>query len=93
MKKEIGDSLQVMTANGSAIGLNLTSCNEILTFISLVLAIAFTIYKFTKDAQKEKINKGASHPKWGKVEDAKEIKERRFIANVKGAKISAIFLK
>ena len=54
MKKEIGDSLQVMTANGSAIGLNLTSCNEILTFISLLLAITFTIYKFSKDAKKEK---------------------------------------
>ena len=54
MKKEVADSIQVMTANGSAIGLNLTSCNEVLTFISLTLAILFTIYKFTKDAQKEK---------------------------------------
>lgn len=54
MKKEVADSIQVMTANGSAIGLNLTSCNEVLTFISLVLAIAFTIYKFTKDAKKAK---------------------------------------
>ena len=43
--------------------------------------------------KKKKINKGASHPKWGKMEEAKEIKERRLIANVKGAKISAIFLK
>jgi|TARA_Y100000114_G_scaffold153241_1_gene172841 hypothetical protein len=43
--------------------------------------------------KKKKINKKASHPKWGKVEDAKEIKERRLIANVKGVKISAIFLK
>jgi hypothetical protein len=43
--------------------------------------------------KKRKINKRANHPKWGKVEDAKEIKERRLIANVKGAKISAIFLK
>ena len=43
--------------------------------------------------KKKKINKGLNHPKWGKVEDAKEIKEKRFIANVKGAKISAIFLK
>lgn len=54
MKKEVVDTIQVMTANGSAIGLNLTSCNEVLTFISLVLAIGFTIYKFTKDAKKEK---------------------------------------
>tara|TARA_R100001530_G_scaffold135781_1_gene113906 strand:+ start:2041 stop:2208 length:168 start_codon:yes stop_codon:yes gene_type:complete len=54
MKKEVVDSIQVMTANGSAIGLNLTSCNEVLTFISLSLAIIFTIYKFTKDAKKKK---------------------------------------
>ena len=43
--------------------------------------------------KKRKINKRANHPKWGIVEDAKEIKESRLIANVKGAKISAIFLK
>ena len=43
--------------------------------------------------KKKKINKEAGHPKWGIVEDAKEIKERRFIAHVKGAKIYAIFLK
>ena len=54
MKKEVADSIQVMTANGSAIGLKLTSCNELLTFVSLILAIVFTIYKFTKDAKKEK---------------------------------------
>ena len=54
MKKEVVDSIQVMTANGSAIGLNLTSCNEVLTFISISLAIIFTIYKFTKDAKKAK---------------------------------------
>lgn len=53
-KKQIADSIQVITANGSAIGLNITSCNEILTFISLCLAIAFTIYKFTTNAKKEK---------------------------------------
>lgn len=43
--------------------------------------------------KKRKINKGLNHPKWGKKEDAKEIQEIRFIANVKGAKIKAIFLK
>jgi len=43
--------------------------------------------------KKKKINKGLNHPKWGKKDAAKEIKERRFIANVKGAKISAIYLK
>ena len=54
MRKEVIDSIQVITANGSAIGLNITSCNEVLTFISLLLAIAFTIYKFTTNAKKEK---------------------------------------
>jgi len=54
MKKEVIDSIQVLTANGSAIGLNITSCNEVLTLISLVLAIVFTIYKFSKSAKKEK---------------------------------------
>ncbi len=43
--------------------------------------------------KKKKINKHPNHAKWGKAETAKEIKERRLIANVKGAKISAIFLK
>ena len=43
--------------------------------------------------KKRKINKAPSHPKWGLEEDAKEIKERRLIAIVKGAKISAIHLK
>ena len=51
MKKEVVDTIQVMTANGSAIGLNLTSCNELLTFVSLILAIGFTIYKFTRDTK------------------------------------------
>tara|TARA_R100000315_G_scaffold59060_1_gene34624 strand:+ start:2176 stop:2340 length:165 start_codon:yes stop_codon:yes gene_type:complete len=44
--KEIQDSVQVGLANGSAIGLSLVEANEILTFISLSLAIVFTIYKF-----------------------------------------------
>ena len=44
--KEIQDSVQVGLANGSAIGLSLVEANEVLTFISLSLAIAFTIYKF-----------------------------------------------
>ena len=43
--------------------------------------------------KKRKINKPLSHPKWGIKEAEKEVKEKRFIANVKGAKISAIFLK
>ena len=45
---EIKDTLQVGIANGSAIGFSITNCNEILTLVSLVLAIVFTIYKFMK---------------------------------------------
>ena len=40
------DTIQVAIANGSAIGFSITDCNEILTFVSLTLAIVFTIYKF-----------------------------------------------
>lgn len=43
---EIKDTVQVGIANSSAIVLNLTQCNELLTFISLTLAISFTVYKF-----------------------------------------------
>jgi hypothetical protein len=40
------DTIQVGIANGSAIGISITDCNEFLTFVSLALAIGFTIYKF-----------------------------------------------
>jgi len=43
--------------------------------------------------KKRKINKPYTHPKWGLKEDVKEIKEKRFIADVKGAKVNAIYLK
>jgi len=46
--KEVQDTLQVGIANSTAIALNITQCNEILTFVSLCLAIIFTIYKFLK---------------------------------------------
>ena len=46
--KEIKDTLLVGVANGSAIGFSVTDCNEILTLVSLILAIAYTIYKFVK---------------------------------------------
>jgi hypothetical protein len=45
---EIKDTLQVGIANGSAIGFSITNCNEVLTFVSLILAIVFTVYKFIK---------------------------------------------
>ena len=44
--KEVQDTAQVAIANGSAIGISLVEANEILTMISLTLAISFTIYKF-----------------------------------------------
>jgi len=44
--KEIKDTLLVGLANGSAIGMNITDCNEILTLVSLSMAIVYTIYKF-----------------------------------------------
>tara|TARA_R110001583_G_C5465020_1_gene392304 strand:+ start:412 stop:570 length:159 start_codon:yes stop_codon:yes gene_type:complete len=43
---ELKDTAQVTIANGSAIGFSITQCNEILTFVSLALAIIFTVYKF-----------------------------------------------
>lgn len=48
MMTDLKDTIQVGLANGSAIGFSLTDCNEVLTFVSLILAIAFTIYKFVK---------------------------------------------
>ena len=45
---DLRDTLQVGIANGSAIGFSITDCNEVLTLVSLILAIAFTIYKFFK---------------------------------------------
>ena len=34
--------------NEKALGVSVAQVNEILTFVSLILAITFTIYKFTK---------------------------------------------
>ena len=45
---DLKDTAQVGIANASAIGFSITDCNEILTFVSLTLAIGFTIYKFLK---------------------------------------------
>jgi len=46
--KEVQDTIQVGVANGSAIAFSITECNEILTLVSLTLAISFTVYKFVK---------------------------------------------
>ena len=45
---DLKDTLQVGLANGSAIGVALVEANELLTFVSLCLAIGFTAYKFMK---------------------------------------------
>lgn len=45
---DLKDTIQVGLANGSALGISLAHINEVLTFISLGLAIIFTIYKFIK---------------------------------------------
>jgi hypothetical protein len=46
--KAVQDTLQVVTANSTAIAFSITECNQILTFVSLCLAIGFTVYKFIK---------------------------------------------
>ena len=46
--KEVQDSLQVGLANTAAIVFSITQVNQILTLISLTLAISYTIYKFVK---------------------------------------------
>ena len=45
---EVKDTIQVGVDNTSAIAFSITDCNEILTLVSLILAISFTIYKFFK---------------------------------------------
>ena len=42
------DTVQIVTANAGAIGISLANVNDMLTFLSLGLAIAFTIVKFLK---------------------------------------------
>jgi hypothetical protein len=48
MKSTIQDTIQVGVANAGAIGISLAHFNEFLTTISLLIAIGFSIYKFTK---------------------------------------------
>ena len=48
MKDTIQDTIQVGVANAGAIGISLAHFNEFLTTISLLIAISFSIYKFTK---------------------------------------------
>ena len=48
MKETIEDTIQVGMANAGAIGISLASFNEVLTTVYLLIAIGFSIYKFTK---------------------------------------------
>lgn len=45
MKNEVKDTMEILAANGTAIGISLSETNEILTFISLILAISISFYK------------------------------------------------
>ena len=44
----MNDTLQVIVANTTGIGISLSNINELLTLVSLSLAIVFTIYKYFK---------------------------------------------
>ena len=45
MNSDLKDTLEIVIPNASAIGISLSDTNEILTFISLVLAISISMYK------------------------------------------------
>lgn len=48
MKDTIEDTIQVGMANAGAISISLAEINEVLTTVSLIIAISFSIYKFLK---------------------------------------------
>jgi len=52
MQTKLTDTTQVILANGGASATMLTECNQILTAVSISLAIIFTIYKFYKLSKK-----------------------------------------
>lgn len=45
MTKEVKDTVEILAMNGTAVGFSITDCNEILTFVSLILAISVSCYK------------------------------------------------
>ena len=86
--KEVQDTLQVGIANSTAIGISLVEANELLTFVSLTLAIGFTIYKFlrySKKAKKRKLN--SNNPKYNKKEQDNVKMRKELVREVKGCKI------
>ena len=54
MNTEIKDTMDILVANGTAVGLSITECNEILTFVSLILAISLSCFKLFKWLWKKK---------------------------------------
>jgi EamA domain-containing membrane protein RarD len=48
MSDTIQDTIKVGMANLGAIGISLTDINEVLSTVSLVMAISFSIYQFIK---------------------------------------------
>ena len=45
MNSEVRDTIEIIAANGTAIGISLSNVNEILTMVSLLFAIGISIYK------------------------------------------------
>lgn len=48
MNDTIQDTVKVGLANAGAIGISLSEINEVLSTISLIMAISFSIYQFIK---------------------------------------------
>ena len=51
MKSTLQDTLQVGAANIGAIGISMAQINQILTAVSLIMAISFSVYKFYKSSK------------------------------------------
>ena len=49
----MNDTIQVAVANTTGIAIYLTQVNQVLTLISLTLAISYTIYKFVKYEERQ----------------------------------------
>ena len=49
----MNDTLQVGLANTAAIVFSITQINQVLTLISLTLAISYTLYKFVKFEERQ----------------------------------------
>ena len=45
MTREVKDTVEIIAMNGTAVGFSITDCNEILTLVSLLLAISISCYK------------------------------------------------